>query len=232
MYLGDTYAERLIQCDYIGYEESAILKNYLHENQTSRLYWWGGNKDVTREGLLRPLLAQTVVGLEHVTLSECDEWDVQDTQHLAPDNILFTLADGRRWELLDAQESDMRMLLFKEIESNAELVTSGDLEREPEVRPFAIPLEGRHVPLPWIVTGITEVWTVHDDHPYLAAAVLWGEPRPPTDPWHSSQLALTPLLAVYVSGDEFWITRIENVFAALESALFVTRNMVHHFYGS
>jgi hypothetical protein len=82
------------------------MESETDELQCDRVEWWGGSKDVTLEGLLRPLLDHSVVRLEHAVIDERSAWDQQDPNHLAPQNIVFSLADGPRWELLDAQYSE------------------------------------------------------------------------------------------------------------------------------
>lgn len=202
----------------------------LGEVQPLRLEWWGGEKDVTEVGLLRPLLGRSVERVEHATLDERDRWDGTDEYHLAPDNVVFTLRDGERWELLDSQNSDMQLLLFKKIAGDAELITSGDLQREPGDRPFTVALEGPHSPFPWTVVGITEVWTTHEGQISLQAAILWGDQRGAPESKSSQPSHLAPLLAIYVSYDSFWIRSAREVLSALERDLFHTRNMFYRFY--
>ena len=121
-----------------------------------RLEWWGGDKDATWEGLLRPLLGQTVVSLHHAALVGRFASEREDRVLDCQASVVFTLEDGHRWELLDAQNSDMRALIFKEIHDDHDLVTAMDLSREPEEHPAMVPITG--------LSSLDTLYHFYDEH--------------------------------------------------------------------
>lgn len=125
-----------------------------------RIEWWGGDKDVTREGLLRPLLGQGIVAVHHAALVGRNDDELTDHLHICTSSVVFTLEDGRRWELLDAQISDMQALIFKEIHADPDLVTSMDVARAPEEHATTVPSTLSDPRAPWRIAGITEVWGI------------------------------------------------------------------------
>jgi hypothetical protein len=81
-------------------------------------------------------------------------------------------------------------------------------------------------------TGITEIWRIDYDVPFLDACILWGEPRPSSDAGYSKRFGMTPLLAVHVACDDLWITTAEQIFDGLAWDHFSGGRIIYHFYDS
>ena len=77
--------------------------------------------EVWKDGLLAPLKGRIVTGLARVAVVMADEEEVLVDRA----SVVFTLEDGRRWELLSAVESDLGVLLFKQLGSDDDLVFDG-----------------------------------------------------------------------------------------------------------
>ena len=192
------------------------------------LIWWGADGDsagAVRQGLLRPLLGQTVIALEHATLIGRWGWEEVDHEFVSKSTLVFTLTSGRCWELLDAQSSDMESLVFKEVEGAEDLVTSGDLEREDE-RPSTAVIESLQNSLPWQVDGITELWS----NPMTAATfrgfILWSTPKQGT---HSER---EPLLAIFADTDELRAMSEAELWEIVRQDHFYVGELLLHFYNS
>jgi hypothetical protein len=131
----------------------------------------GGLVDIRYEGLLQPLKGKTVIAIEHAAILEIDSEDpLVDTSCL-----VFTLEDGRRWELLDAVDSDMGLLVCKQIRGDDDLVTSFDRAREHGERASTVPIRGHDLKVPWTIARITEVWAPRLEPPYFRGAAFWAK---------------------------------------------------------
>ena len=139
-------------------------------------------------------------------------------------SLVFTLDDGRRWELLATKQSDMRALVFKAVQGDADLITAMDLSRLPEERTAPVPstlTDG----VPWCISGITEVWTsLSETVPLLQGCAFWGPPAP-------GDYAQRPLLlGVYVAGDDLEFATAERWWSLLQGNPFYVGHSLYHFY--
>jgi hypothetical protein len=183
-------------------------------------------------GAFHPLLDQTIVAVERLALTGAME---SNPPLVDTGSLLFTLQNGRRWEFLDAQDSDLNALQFKEISADSDLVACFDLSREPDEFAITVPLDGYILPLPWFVTNITEVWSPHHEPPYWRGTTLWHFPRdlpiasrPPGD--LASGRALISLFSTVDTG--IWVGPVAEWWDYLHFDHAFVHRTEYFFYGS
>lgn len=130
------------------------------------------------QGLLRPLLRQTVVGLGYVVLG--DPTNTKSTQGgiSAWLSLVFILQDGRQFELGDYSllgPRDEPQPQFFPLRIDAERLASCGPYWERRGRLWVEPIRSLDPPPPWTVDAISEVWVPMRQGADLLTVILWGE---------------------------------------------------------
>ncbi|BAY81541.1 hypothetical protein NIES267_10180 [Calothrix parasitica NIES-267] len=115
----------------------------------------------TKQSVVNALLGKTVVLVSRIAIEENEDCDV------LTDTLVFTLADGSKFELLTQQAKTV----FKEISSDNNLFV--DFELEPNEILKTYPIEPETFNLPFTVDSATDIWASEEDTKFLVAIILW-----------------------------------------------------------
>jgi hypothetical protein len=163
------------------------------------------------KGQFQPLLGQSVLGSAIASLARVALTNPGSPPAPMMDTLLFTLEDGRNFELLIGQSN----VQFEEIQT-ANLFAGFELE--PDDQLVIYPIHSIAI-LPQTVESLTEIWAGEDNSQFLVAVSLWGKNH-------------KHIISVCTEGDEAELMSLEALRQRMDEMVFSYGFLSHQLYPS